>query len=174
MPSKFLTDIIKRKAVTMGDFTLTSGKKSSYYIDIKKVYTAPEVLEKITDELAKLTEGEKIDKIAGPAVGAVPLAVGLSIKMKIPFLIFRRDTKSHGTMSRIEGELLSGDRVVVVEDVTTSGGSVLETVKAIREKNGVCNKVIAVVDRLEGAAELLKKNGVALVPLLTAEDLNLR
>lgn len=169
-----LIDIIKKKAVTVGDFTLTSGKKSNYYIDIKKVYTSPDVLEEITGELTKLIGGEKIDRIAGPAVGAVPIAVSLSLKMKIPFLIFRRDAKLHGTTSRIDGELLPGDRVVVVEDVTTSGGSVLEAVNAIRRGNGICSKVITVVDRLEGAAALLKKNGVTLVPLLTADDLKLR
>jgi orotate phosphoribosyltransferase len=169
-----LGEMIKQKAVKTGEFTLTSGKKSSYYIDIKKVSTDPRVLKEIVKEMKKEIEGEEIDRIAGMAVGAVPLATALSLETQIPFVIIRKEKKEHGTGKRIEGEIRGGESVVVIEDVTTTGGSALAAVKAVREKNCTCNKVIVVVDRLKGAKELLEKENVSLIPLVTIKDLGLR
>jgi orotate phosphoribosyltransferase len=83
----------------------------------------------------------------------------------------RKEQKSYGTGKRIEGELKPGERVVVVEDVTTTGTSVLKAVKAIREAQGVCETVVVVVDRGEGAAKLLEENGIALRHLVTSREL---
>lgn len=160
-----------KSAVKKGDFTLASGKKSSYYIDIKKAYTNPKILREMVKDITRLIENEKIDRIAGVAVGGIPLAAGVALELGIPFLIVRKEKKVHGTERLIEGELKAGERVVVIEDVTTSGSSALDAVKAIREKKLICSKVIVVVDRLEGAGELLKKHDITLVPLLTAEEL---
>jgi orotate phosphoribosyltransferase len=169
MVSQDLIQMLK-PAVKKGDFILASGKRSSYYVDIKSVSTKPAVLKMIAQEMRELLEGTDIDKIAGVAVGGVPIATALSLETGIPFLIIRKGKKKHGMKTNIEGEFMDGDKVVVVEDVTTTGGSVMEAVRAIRER-GECDMVLVVVDRKEGAAELLKSNGVRLIPLVTAEEL---
>ncbi len=157
-------------SVKTGDFTLTSGKKSSYYVNVKEVYTDPVVLKKIAEEMARLIRGREVDKIAGIAIGAVPLAVALSFELGIPFLVIRKQKREHGTTIQVEGGLNKGDRIIVVEDVVTTGGSVIAGIDAIR-KEGMCDTVIAVVDREEGASELLKKHGIELISLATAKDL---
>lgn len=157
-------------SVKTGDFTLASGKRSSYYVNIKEAYTKPLVLKEITSEMAKLVKKGKVDKIAGIALGAVPIAVALSLELGIPFLVVRKDKKGHGTGVQIEGELKEGDRVIVVEDVVTTGGSVILGVEEIRKK-GICDTVLAVVDREEGASELLKEHKVEFISLVIAKEL---
>lgn len=166
-----LVELLKMKAVRHGSFVLASGKKSSYYIDIKKAYTKPDVLREITKEMARLIRDEKLDRIAGVAVGAVPLAAALSLETGLPFLIIRKEQKGYGTENKIEGELRPGERVVIVEDVTTTGESVLRAVEAVRGADAVCDRVLVVVDREEGAEERLAKHGVTLFPLTAARKL---
>ncbi len=155
-------------AVKYGEFTLTSGKKSSYYVDIKHASTKPKILRKIAKEMRKHVEGERI---AGMELGAVPLATAVSLETDLPFTMVRKKEKGHGTSSRIEGELKENDLVTVVEDVTTTGGSAVETVKVLREMGARVNKVIVVVDRQEGAEEALKGIDVELSPILSADEL---
>jgi orotate phosphoribosyltransferase len=166
-----LKDLIKEKALTTGDFTLASGKKSSYYIDLKKAYTYANVMNHIVEGMKEAIEGEKIDRIAGVELGGVPLATALSMKTEIPFVIIRKKAKGHGTGNRIEGELKSGENVVVVEDIVTTGGSVILGIEAIREMGGRCSMVLAVVDRLQGASENLEKVNISLKSLVTVNEL---
>ncbi len=155
-------------AIKYGEFTLTSGKKSNYYVDIKLASTRPKILEKIASEMAEKVEG---DKIAGMELGAVPLASALSLETGLPFLMVRKKSKGHGTGERIEGTLEEGDTVTVVEDVTTTGGSAVETVKVLREAGAEVDKVLVVVDRKEGSEEKLNEVDVDLIPLVTADEL---
>lgn len=156
--------------VKTGSFTLSSGKKSNYYINIKEACTSPDVLKEIAIEMSKFVKKEEVDRIAGIALGGVPIAVALGLKLDIPFLMVRGDKKGHGTLARIEGAFKKGDRVIMVEDVVTTGGSVMAGVKEIRKK-GVCKKVLSVVDRKEGALELLRKHDVELTSLISARVL---
>jgi len=165
-----LREMIK-KAVKRGEFTLASGKKSDYYINIKEVYTKPEVLKEIAVKMAEIIEGKKIDKIAGVAIGAIPIAVALSLQTGIPFVIVRKEEKNHGTSSKIEGEIKKGERVVIVEDVTTTGGSVINAIEALRSFGCVCEEALVVVDREEGAEENLKRKGVKLISLFKGIEL---
>ena len=155
-------------AVKYGEFTLTSGKKSSYYVDIKLASTNPDVLKTIAERMSAHVDG---DKIAGMELGAVPLATAVSLETGLPFLMIRKEKKGHGTGSRIEGELEEGEKVVVVEDVTTTGGSSVETVNVLRDAGAIVEKVLVVVDREEGAEEALKEVDVELIPLVSAEEL---
>jgi orotate phosphoribosyltransferase len=157
-------------SVKTGDFTLASGKKSGYYIDIKKVYTDPAVLKEIVREMAELVRKREVDKISGIALGAIPIAAVLSLELGIPFLMVRKDKKGHGTDVQIEGGLKEGDRVIMVEDVTTTGASVVAGVEEVRKK-GICDTVLVAVDREEGALELLKEHGVELISLVTVREL---
>jgi orotate phosphoribosyltransferase len=154
-------------AVEFGDFVLVSGKKSSYYMDIKSALTNPGVLEEIGREMAKKAP---FDVVAGVAVGGVPLAVAVSLLSGTPFAIIRSSGKDHGKTGTIIGDV-SGKNVLLVEDVTTSGGSALYGAGELRKGGARVEIVVTVVDRQEGAPEALARENLNLIPLCTAEEL---
>lgn len=159
-------------ALIYGDFTLASGKKSGYYIDIKKASTDPHVLAEITEEMDSLLIAKEVvvDRIAGVVLGSIPLAVALSLRTGMPFVMVRKERKGHGTGKLIEGALAQNDRVLVVEDVVTSAGSSMEAIAILRDAGAKVDLVLTVIDRQEGGAERLREMGVELMPLLTAQD----
>jgi orotate phosphoribosyltransferase len=156
------------KVVQTGEFILASGKKSNYFVNIKRASTNPHVLREIGKAMAPYV-GEA--KIAGMALGAVPLAVAVALETNRPFVMVRKEPKDHGTKDLIEGEVLPGEKFVVVEDVATTGGSTMRVVSALREKGANVAKAVVVVDRLEGAREMLTEHGIELISLFTAKDL---
>jgi len=168
---KELEKQIKDQAVTRGEFILASGKKSSYYVDLKKAYTDPEVMAMIVEGMMEVLKDENIDRIAGIEMGGVPIAAALSLKTGIHFIIIRKKEKGYGTDKRIEGKIVEGDNVLIVEDTITTGSSVKMGVEAVREMGGKCTMVISVVDRLEGAYENLEKVNISLKSLVTLKDL---
>lgn len=172
MPSKeYLIDLLKENEVFLrGDFTLSSGKKSDYYINMKKAITEPEILSTIAKLITQLIDEDNVDKVAGPALGAVPIATAVSLESEIPLLMIRKEKKGYGTSKLIEGELNSGDNVIVVEDVTTTGGSLLKAIKAIQENGGNVTRAFVVVDRQEGAIEEFEKEGIKLEPLIIVNE----
>lgn len=158
-------------AVRYGDFTLASGKKSKYYIDIKKASTDPGTLKIIARQAALRIKEMDVDIVAGVELGGVPLATAVSLETELPLLIVRKSVKDYGTKSRFVGDLKPKDRLVMLEDVTTSGGSVRDAIEVVREAGAWVKYVITVVDREEGAGEKLKEADVRLVPLVSASDL---
>ncbi len=156
-------------ALQFGDFTLTSGRKSPYYIDIKKAVTKPETLNLVAKHMLPHVEGYA--KLAGVELGAIPLVVALALRASLPYVMIRKGERAHGTMKALEGDLEPGDRVVLVEDVTTTGGSVERAVRALRDAGALVDRVVCIVDRGEGAEDRLGNLGVRLIPLLTSEDL---
>jgi len=170
MDKKELVQLLKEcKAIQFGKFVLTSGATSDYYIDIKKASTNPKILRKIAKAMAEYTKG--YDLLAGMELGAVPLVVALSLETNIPYVIIRKEKREHGTGKQIEGGEVKGKRVLVVEDVTTSGGSVIKTIQIIRENQGIVDEVLAVVDRESGAEEKLRSSDVSFIPLLSVSDI---
>ncbi|NLK26317.1 MAG: orotate phosphoribosyltransferase [Euryarchaeota archaeon] len=165
--------LIRCGALTYGDFTLASGKKSPYYIDIKKASTDPDVLEMMADEMARLIQlqGLRFDRIAGVVLGSIPLAVALSLRIKVPYIMVRKEKKDHGTGKLIEGMLQQGDRVLMVEDVITSAGSVTDAIGTVRAAGGEVSEVLCVVDRQGGGEQRLGTAGVNLHSLITADEL---
>ena len=162
--------------VKFGDFVLASGKKSKYYVDIKKATTNPKVLKAVAKMIKEYLEKEnelenKNLKIAGVELGSVSIATAVSLETEKDLLIVRKKAKDYGTKNKIEGELNDGDRVIIVEDVTTSGGSVAKAADEIRKNNGIVEKVFVIVDRMEGAKDNLKEMNVELIPLVTIEEL---
>jgi orotate phosphoribosyltransferase len=158
-------------AFLTGDFTLTSGKKSNYYVDGKRITLSPEgaylVGKAIFDELA----GSEVEAVGGVATGAYPMvtAVGLVSHLEgrpLPVFIVREVVKEHGTMRRIEGHLKEGARVAILEDVLTTGGSVIKAIEAVEAMGCKVVKVIALVDRNEGGSERLEKAGYGFTALL--------
>ena len=160
--------LISSDAIRFGDFTLASGRKSRFYIDIKKAITQPAILKKIASEV--LMKNPPFDAVAGVAVGGVPLAVAVSLESGKPYVIIRKEQKAHGLASLIIGEV-SGKRVLLVEDVTTSGGSAVFGIEQLRSAGAVVEEVITVVDRDEGAEKTLSDLNVKLTPLVSMKDL---
>jgi len=156
------------KVVQTGNFVLASGKKSNYFVNIKRASTDPRILREIAKEMAPHVDKAKI---AGMALGAVPLAVAVALETNQPFVMVRKEAKDHGTKEFIEGEVQPGDKFVIVEDVATTGSSTLRVVSALREKGANVSKAVVVVDREEGATEMLKEHGIELVSIFKAKDL---
>lgn len=146
-----IDDLVSCGALRFGDFTLTSGKKSRYYVDIKKASCQPDILERIIEGF--VDEGLECDKVAGMELGAVPLITAYSLRKKVPFIIVRKAGRAHGTKKRIEGSLSKGEKVLILEDVVTSGGSVIEAAGLLDEAGADIVGIITVVDREEGGTE---------------------
>lgn len=158
-------------AVRYGDFTLASGKKSKYYIDIKRASTDPKTLKLIAQQAASRIKQMDVDIVAGVELGGVPLATAVSLETELPLLIVRKAVKDYGTKSRFVGDIKPENRLVMLEDVTTSGGSARDAIDVIRETGASVKYVISVVDREEGAKENLNEAGTELIPLVSASDL---
>jgi orotate phosphoribosyltransferase len=160
-------------AVLRGDFRLRSGARSSYYIDKYLFTTRPDLLRRIAAELAGcLPEG--VQRLAGPVLGAVPLVTALSLHTGLPSVIVRVDKpKEYGTAKRFEGSLAPGERVVLVEDVVTTGGAALAAIDVLREAGANVLGALVVVDRQEGGAEAFAAADVPLRALFTRADLGL-
>lgn len=162
-------DLLDSGAVRFGSFTLTSGQHSDVYVDVKRATTDPARLRRIARQL--LAHLGNAECLAGMELGAVPILVALALESGRPYAIVRKAARSHGTGQRVEGEIRTGCPVLVVEDVTTTGGSVAETVALLREAGGVVDRVVCVVDREQGASERLAALGVTLEPLVTLSEL---
>ena len=161
--------LISANAVKFGDFTLTSGKKSSYYVDMKApVANSPTLLRELAEELAKRVSSKAI---AGVELGAVPLLVATAVKLGIPYAIIRKETREHGVKDPIVGSVAPGETVDIIEDVVTTGGSVLRAAKLLRDRGIVVNRAICVVDREEGGAVLLRENGIELVSIVKISEI---
>jgi orotate phosphoribosyltransferase len=159
--------LIRYKAIEFGEFTLASGKKSQYYIDVKSAVTNPDLLWAIASVIEK---NHPFDVVAGVAVGGVPLAVATAMVAKKPYAIIRAAEKSHGKKDVIIGNVKNGN-VLLVEDVTTSGGSAIYGIRALRDAGAQADRVVTVVDREQGAEELLKKQGVNLFSLVKISEI---
>src|SRR5579859_7347462 len=134
-------------AVLRGDFLLRSGARSSYYIDKYLFTTRPDLLRRIAAELAALLP-DGVQRLAGPVLGAVPLVTALSLHTGLPSLIVRVEKhKEYGTNKQIEGVLVAGERVVIVEDVVTTGGAALSAVEVLRAAGADVVGALVVVDR---------------------------
>ncbi|WP_156096062.1 orotate phosphoribosyltransferase [Methanobacterium sp. SMA-27] len=156
--------------VKYGKFTLSSGKESNYYVDMKRAITDPIILSKVAEIISEKLDINDTDKVAGPALGAIPIVTAVSILSSIPMLMIRKEKKDYGTSELIEGDLKEGDKVIVLEDVTTTGGSLIKAVKAVSENGGLVKKAFVIVDRDEGAIDNLKREGIELEPLVSVND----
>lgn len=169
MDQQKVIDAIKAvDAVKFGEFELTQGGTGDYYIDKYLFGTDPNSLTAIAGVLAERV-GNK--KLAGVALGAVPLVIGTSIQTGNRCVIVRKESKDHSSGNIVEGVLNEGDEVVVIEDVTTTGQSALDAVEALREQGAIVNRVLVVVDREVGAEDYLADHGVELDKVLTASEL---
>jgi orotate phosphoribosyltransferase len=161
--------LIDAGAIRFGEFTLASGEKSDVYIDVKKAWPDPHRLRVLARALAAHAGTE--DRLAGMELGAVPLVVAVALALERPYAILRKTPKEHGTRQSFEGEIPTGSRVLLIEDVTTTGGSTVRSVEIVRAAGGVVDRAVVVLDREQGAAARLGAVGVRLEPLLTISEL---
>lgn len=176
-----LLSLIKQKALIIKDdnsFELASGDKSNYFFDIKLISMDAEGSELIAKMILELLKDDEVDYIGGLESGAIPIASvvankSLQTKKQISAFFVRKNQKERGTKKIIEGNLTEKSKVVIVDDVTTKGESVLLAVRRVRELNCKVDKVITIVDRLAGAKERLAKENIKLVALFTIKDFNL-
>jgi orotate phosphoribosyltransferase len=169
MPNDQLINALRKAdAVQYGEFELSHGGTSDYYVDKYLFETSPHCLKLIAEAFASdINE----PKLAGVALGAVPLVSVTAVETGIPYVIARKQAKEYGTGNRIEGRLEDGGEVVVLEDIATTGTSAVEAVEALRDAGAVVNRVLVVVDREEGATEKLAAHNLELDALVTASEL---
>ena len=173
---KRLFDLIKHEAFKKGDFLLSSGKKSNYYIDCRKVTLSPEGAYLSASIIVSLLENERIDAIGGPTIGADPIIGAIAAlshinKKPIQTFLVRSKAKEHGTAQKIEGPVLNkGAQVVIIDDVATSGKSLINCIYALRELGISVKRAICLVDRNEGAAENLSKEGCELISIFNINE----
>lgn len=172
MTREKLIERIKSLAVLHGEFTLRSGKKSRYYIDKYRFETQPDVLAALGKLFAEKVTPD-VDRIAGPELGAVCLAAATAMAAHKPFVMVRKAAKEYGTTKRVEGELKAGEKVLIVEDILTTGGAVLEAAKSLTEAGVEIVGIVGVIDRLEGARHNIEAAGYKMDALFTITELGI-
>jgi orotate phosphoribosyltransferase len=177
-PRERLHKLLITKSVKTGNFTLASGRTSNFYIDARLTTMSPEGMVLIgqlgLEEIR--TNAWEADAIGGLTLGADPVAYAIShvsASENAPIRAFtvRKETKAHGTGRRIEGPFQAGDRVVIIEDVITTGKSALEAIQAVESEGGTVTGVLAVVDRQEGGTKAITDQGYRVRSLATKTDL---
>lgn len=164
---------IKETAYLEGDFTLRSGKKSKYYLDKYLFETCPDILKALGREFADYATDD-VTLIAGAELGGVALAAATAMETEKNWVIIRNSKKGYGTGKMVEGLLKPGDVVLLVEDIATTGGQVLEAAKIIKEQGAKVKKIVSVIDRKQGAEENISQAGFDFDSILTKEDLGIK
>jgi orotate phosphoribosyltransferase len=166
---------IAEVALLRGEFTLRSGRKSKYYLDKYLFTTQPDILEALGQLFKeKIDAIEGVDRLAGTELGGIPLVSAAAIATGKPAILIRNQKKDYGTAKQLEGAINKGEKVVLVEDIATTGGQVLEAGTMLREDFGVeVPAIIATIDRQEGARENIEAAGFAFDSLFTKSDLGI-
>lgn len=170
-----LLQIIRQRSLLIGQFKLVSGVTSDYYLDMKPTTFDPEGASLVAEIIFNMLAEDRVDSIGGLELGAVPIIAAVCARSwpqrPIDGFIVRKAQKGHGTDKKIDGNFRNGTTVVLFDDVTTKGGSVMQAVEAVRGRGAQVTKIITIVDRLEGATENLRRHGLSLVPIFTRLDL---
>lgn len=160
-----LLNLFKHRAFSFGDFTLASGKKSTYYVNSKKALFNADVAHMVGRTVYKMLEGKNVSAVGGLEMGAIPMAVATilyghtrdQINPLFESFVVRKVAKDHGSKERVEGCSVKGRRVAILDDVLTTGSSAEEACKAVEELGAEVAAVICIVDRLDGARERLAR-----------------
>lgn len=172
MDDAALAQALADAALLHGEFTLRSGRTSKYYLDKYRFTTRPDLLRELALRFAKHAEG--VDLLAGPELGGVPLVTATALQTGQPFVLIRNAKKDYGTAKRFEGLDPRGKRVLITEDIVTSGGQSVEAATLLRDECGAASvEVAAVVDRQEGGREAIESAGFAFHALFTKSDLGI-
>lgn len=172
-PRDRLRELFRERAIQFGDFKLASGRSSPYYINSKKVLFHSEAITLLGELLYEATADLEFEAIGGLEVGAIPMSAAALVafhqhKRTLEGFFVRKHAKAHGSQERVEGQLHPGDRVVVVDDVLTTGGSVLQAINAVEAMGARVLRVVCICDRLQGAQDALSRYDFR--PLYTVRD----
>ncbi len=167
--------LLQARAFRRGRVVLASGKESDFYFDMKPTMLDPDGAGLMADLILHALEGVDADAVGGLEMGAIPLIAPVAMKSPafgryLPGFFVRKAVKDHGTQKRVDGNDIAGKTVVILEDVTTTGGSAMDAVKVVRDAGAEVSLVISILDRGEGAATLYAKAGVPFKSLFKAEE----
>ncbi|MDZ4659632.1 MAG: orotate phosphoribosyltransferase [Bythopirellula sp.] len=170
-----LSDLIKQQALKFGDFTLASGKQASFYLDCRQVTLDSRGAQLIGAGMLELLASDMPDLVGGMAIGADPITAAiltLAGIQNIPLrgVMVRKEPKGHGMGKHVEGPYREGERLVIVEDVVTTGGSSLKAIEHCEAVGLKVDRVLAIIDRLEGGREAFAARGYELTTLFTIKD----
>ena len=173
-----LVRTLTQKSLKRGRFVLSSGRVSDYYIDGKLTSMDPQGAALIADAILREVEGLPVDAFGGMDMGATPIVGAVALRSyyvgrPLPTFVVRKDVKRHGTMRLIEGPLTPPARVVIIDDVVTTGDSILKAIDAVQEAGCEVLLALSVLDRSAGAAEALARRGIEYRPLATLRDLGI-
>ena len=172
---EFATFLYEKKIIRFGDFTLASGKNSPYYIDLRLIPSYPHEYRKIIKGLQNLIAEdvgfENFHALVSVPTGGLVVAASLATEIVKPLIYVRKEAKEHGTGKAVEGVTCHNMKLLMIEDVVTSGGSIINAINSIKEEKMIVTDAYAVVDRMEGAREALQAEGIKLHSLLTIKDI---
>ncbi|WP_442484512.1 orotate phosphoribosyltransferase [Aeoliella sp. SH292] len=174
-----LKSLVRQHALKFGDFTLASGKKATYYLDCRQVTLLAEALPSVAAGMLEFIEHDMPELVGGMAIGADPITASIltlaGVQQKpLRGIMVRKEAKGHGTKKFVEGPYKEGERVVIVEDVVTTGGSSLAAIEHCEAVGLKVERVLAIVDRLEGGREAFEAKGYKLETLFTVEDFGIK
>ena len=171
---KVAFDLILNDALKIGEYILFSGKKSPYYIDLRQAISDPAIMELIADSLARIIDNEigrdKIDKILGVPTAGVPFTTIVCQKLAIPMLYYRKVKKEHGARKKIEGKMEINNRVLIIDDLITTGKSVIQAADAVREQGGRVTELVVLLDREQGGKESILSSNIRPHVLFNVSD----
>ena len=173
-----LIELVKEYALSFGDFTLASGAKANFYLDCRKLTLSGEGANQIAAGILELLKSDMPDAVGGMAIGADPITAGVITRAwqaghPLRGFIVRKESKEHGTGRQVEGPVQAGDRVVMLEDVVTTGGSSLKAIQHARDFGLQVDRIITIIDRQAGGKEKFEAEGVEFFNLLTLSDLGI-
>jgi len=170
-----LCDVLLRTgSLKFGTFKLASGILSPYYVDLRIIPSDPEAFRRVINYYLALVEpnmAKRVQRLAGIPTAGIAYAAVLAFKLSRPFLYVRKEAKEHGRERRIEGLLQPGDKVLVLDDVATTGKNIIEAAEAIRAEGGVVEDAVVLLDRQQGGAVNLRKIGVKLHAFTTMKQI---
>ena len=169
--SNIANGLLSAGCIKFGTFTLKSGLQSPIYIDLRQIITYPKLLEQIGAAYLPLLKALTFDRIAGLPYAAIPIATAISLQGDYPMIYPRKEVKTYGTKAEIEGEYHSGETVVVIDDLATTGGSKFEAIEKLTGVGLVVKDIVVLVDRQSGAKESLAQAGYSMHAVLTISQL---
>ncbi len=165
--SALADDLLSAGCIKFGEFTLKSGLKSPIYIDLRRLVTYPGLLAQVASGYLPVLEKLKFDRLAGLPYAAIPIVTAISLQAGYPVIYPRKEIKAYGTKAEIEGEYESGETAVVIDDLTTTGGSKFEGIEKLTNAGLKVQDVVVLIDRQSGAKEALEEAGIRLHAVLT-------
>ena len=171
LKSALLTGLIETECFKLGEFTLKSGKKSPFYIDLRRVGSSPELLRLTARAYAAMVSDLRFDRVAGIPIAGLPLATAFTLEARKPLIIPRMEKKAHGTGNSIEGEWYPGERVLLLDDLITTGGAKLEAAELLRSQGLVVEDLVVILERGTTGRRDMEKAGIELHSYAHVEEL---